>query len=224
VSEPTTRPVAAFDFDGTLSRRDTLVPFLSSVSGRARFVQVCTQLGLLGARRRVDVRDRDELKMELLRRLFRGRSEAELRERGELYARDLLTNELNPEVLRRVEQHREATHDVVFVSASLVYYLEPLARELGLQGVIAVEPAAEGGVLTGELTHPNVRAEQKAVRLREWLAEAPTGPLEHTELWAYGNSSGDHALLELAHHAYWLGRPSKVPAGSSILVPVARFP
>ncbi|MHB1139702.1 MAG: HAD-IB family hydrolase, partial [Microthrixaceae bacterium] len=73
----TTRPVAAFDFDGTLSRRDTLVPFLAKVAGRARFVQVCSQLGLLGARRRVDMRDRDELKIELVRRLFRGRSEAE---------------------------------------------------------------------------------------------------------------------------------------------------
>lgn len=219
-----TRSVAAFDFDGTLSRRDTLVPFLAKVAGRARFVQVCTQLGLLGARRRVDVRDRDELKVEMVRRLFRGRSETELRRQGEWYARDLLANELNPEVLRRVEQHRTAGHEVLFVSASLVYYLDPLARELDLQGVIAVEPAVDGDTLTGELTHPNVRAEQKALRLRDWLGEPPEGPLQHTELWAYGNSSGDHALLELADHAYWLGRPSKVPTDCSIMQPLAQFP
>jgi phosphatidylglycerophosphatase C len=219
MSDPTTRKVAAFDFDGTLSVRDTLVPFLARVGGRRRFAQVAAQLGLLGARRRVDVRDRDEVKAEMVRRLFIGRDEAELRRQGEIYARDLLANQLNPMVLRRLEQHRDAGHEVLFVSASLVYYLDPLARELGLQGVLAVEPAVEQGRLTGELTRPNVRAEQKALRLREWLGQRPTGPLHEAEVWGYGNSSGDHALLRLADHAYWLGRPAKLPAGARILLP-----
>ena len=51
---------------------------------------------------------------------------------------------------------------------------------------------------------PNVRAEQKAVRLREWLGQPPTGSLVDAELWAYGNSSGDH---ELRH------RPAEPAAG-----------
>jgi phosphatidylglycerophosphatase C len=219
MSDPTIRKVAAFDFDGTLSLRDTLVPFLSRVSGRRRFAQVAAQLGLLGARRRVDVRDRDEVKAEMVRRLFVGRDEAELRRQGEIYARDLLANQINPMVLQRLEQHRGAGHEVLFVSASLVYYLDPIARELDMQGVLAVEPAVEQGRLTGELTRPNVRAEQKALRLREWMGQRPTGPLHQAEVWAYGNSSGDHALLQLADHAYWLGRPTKLPSGARIMVP-----
>ena len=75
------------------------------------------------------------------------------------------------------------------------------------------------GRLTGALTHPNVRAEQKAVRLREWMGQPATGPLHGVELWAYGNSSGDHALLQLADHRYWRGRPNKVPAGSELFAP-----
>lgn len=207
------RRIAAFDFDGTLSRRDTLVPFLASAGGRARFARVCANLGVSGARRTVDVRDRDGLKEQMIRQLFAGRSESELVSRARLYSRDLLTNQLRPEVLRRLDQHRDAGHEVVFVSASLAHYLDPLAAELGVAGVLAVELESVDGRLTGGLARPNVRAEQKAIRLREWLGQEPHGPLDGVELWAYGNSSGDHALLELADHAFWLGRPNRRPAG-----------
>ena len=208
------RTVAAFDFDGTLSRRDTLVPFLATAGGRRRFATVCGRLGVSGARRNVDVRDRDALKERMLRELFVGRREDDLREHGDRYAQRLLAEQLRPGVRRRLEDHRRAGHDVVIVSASLVYYLDPLADALDVQGVLAVEPEALDGVLTGELARPNVRAEQKALRLREWLGREAEDPLEDVELWAYGNSSGDHELLELADHRFWLGREAKLPAGT----------
>jgi phosphoserine phosphatase len=108
---------------------------------------------------------------------------------------------------------------VLFVSASLVYYLEPLATMLDVQDVLAVEPEVRDGRLTGELVRPNVRAEQKALRLREWLGAPEHGPLEGVELWGYGNSSGDHELLAMSDHAAWMGRPNKVPAGCRVFRP-----
>ena len=88
---------------------------------------------------------------------------------------------------------------------------KPIARELSIDDVIGVEPEVAGGVLTGRLAHPNVRAEQKAIRLREWLGAPALGPIEDTTVHAYGNSSGDHELLALADRAWWLGRSSKCP-------------
>lgn len=208
-----TRRVAAFDFDGTLSRRDTLVPFLASCAGRRRFASAAARLGLTSRRRGVALADRDAQKEALIAELFSGRDVEQLREAGRRYARDLLANELRPAVLDRLHRHRHCGHEVVFVSASLVYYLEPLAEQLDVQAVIAVEPEVHDGRLTGALARPNVRAEQKAVRLREWLGAPSQGPLEGVELWAYGNSSGDHALLELADHAQWLGSPRSRPPG-----------
>ncbi|MEI2698466.1 MAG: HAD-IB family hydrolase [Microthrixaceae bacterium] len=213
------RCVAAFDFDGTLSRRDTLVPFLAKVAGRRRFAGECARLGLIGARDPIALRDRDATKERLLRALFTGRDAEELRQMGARYARDLLSDQLRPAVLERLQDHRRTGHDVVFVSASLVYYLEPLAEMLGVRAVLAVEPAESGGRLTGDLARPNVRAEQKAVRLREWLGAPPSGPVSGVRLWGYGNSSGDHALLDMSDHAFWLGRPAKLPVGSAMFEP-----
>ena len=214
-SDQPLRRVAAFDFDETLTRRDTLVPFLFRVAGPLRFVVACLKVVAAGVRGQVSLLDRDAVKERLLALLFVGRSEAQLRRLAEQYARTILHDGIDDATLARLRAHLDRGDEVVFVSASLEYYLRPVAETLGIHDVIGVELAAVEGLLTGELAHPNVRAEQKAVRLRERLGQPAEGPLEGIELWAYGNSSGDHALLEMADHPFWRGRPAKLPPGST---------
>ncbi len=212
--------IAAFDFDGTITKRDTLVPFLAKVAGPARFTSTCARLGLLGARGRVPVKDRDRVKEHMIELLLGGMAEHDLRAQGERYARDLLTSDrLRPDVLARIAEHHRAGHTTLIVSASLVYYLDPIARELSMDGVIGVEPEVVDGVLTGRLARPNVRAEQKAVRLREWLGVDPDAPVADVVRHAYGNSSGDHELLAMAGQGWWFGKDAKVPPGSRTFRP-----
>lgn len=215
---PLPRRVAAFDFDGTLTRHDTLVPFLLRVAGAPRFAATSVKLGAQGLLGKVPLRDRDRVKELMIRSLLAGRSESELHRLGEAYASEILAERMNDDVLRRLREHLEQRHEVLLVSASLVYYLQPIARQLGIDAVIAVEPRVVGGVLDGSLTRPNVRAEQKAVRLNEWLraTRSDSGAGDRpVELWAYGNSSGDHELLALADHPFWLGPERKRPSGTS---------
>lgn len=223
-ADPTrSRVVAAFDFDGTVSRRDTLVPFVAAVAGRRRSIGAGVGALAVGLRRQLNLGDRDEVKAWMVKRLLAGTPQRELEREGGIYATRLIDNGLRPEVVEQIRRHVAAGHHTLFVSASLVYYLDPIARHFNMDGVIAVEPDVRDGVLTGEMRHPNVRAEQKAIRLREALGLAPEGPLAGVELWAYGNSSGDHALLAAADHAFWLGRPSKCPSGSVPFVAGAAF-
>lgn len=216
-SDPTV--VAAFDFDGTISRRDTLIPFLARAAGRSRFVAANARLGLSGLRGRLALRDRDLVKEQMLELLLAGRSEDELRSLGERYAQELLERDrLRSDVVTRVEEHVDAGHRTVIVSASLVYYLEPVARALSIDDVIGVEPEVVDGRLTGRLARPNVRAGQKPLRLREWLDAPATGPVG-VRVHGYGNSSGDHELLAASDVAWWLGRPAKLPPGARVFTP-----
>lgn len=218
-----TRRVAAFDFDGTVSKRDTLVPFMARVAGLPRSAVAASAAAWSAVRGHLDWRDRDDVKVHMIRRLLTGRPEADLLVAGERYARSLLAGGLRPGVVEVLHRHVAAGHETLFVSASLVYYLDPLAATFGLAGVIAVEPEVRDGVLTGEMARPNVRAGEKGVRLRDWLGAPSSGPLDGVELWAYGNSSGDLALLELADHGFWLGKPSKCPAGAVQFGPDVAF-
>ena len=194
--------VAAFDFDGTLARRDTLVPFLRQVRGTPRVLAAA-------ARSAVRSRERDAFKVAVIGHLFRGVPAERLARLGEAYV-PTLVEQLRPEMVERVRWHEAQGHAVVIVSASLGAYLRPLADRLGLDAALAVElVAGADGLLTGELVGQlNTRGPEKVARLRVW-ADQRFGPATGFELWAYGDSSGDEELLALSDHPTWVGRRAR---------------
>lgn len=204
-------PVAAFDFDGTLTRRDTLLPFLAKLTGWPRALSVmASQARHLGQRNQPEFRD--GVKERMLRRLLVGRSALELQTQGLLYASQM-PKRYRDDTLARVKWHAAHDHHLVLVSASLQTYAEPAARALGFDEVIAVQLEADDtGALTGEMTGPNVRGPEKAVRLRAYLADRIG---DDVELWAYGNSEGDSHLLAMADHPTLVGRQPITAAPTS---------
>lgn len=194
------RRVAAFDFDGTLSRRDCLVPFLVRVGGLGRFLLAMLaelpRLVGVGLHRT----SRDELKASVFARVLRGRRVAEVEAAGAEFAAEILRRRLREDTVARVEEHRRRGDELVLVSASLDVYLRHVGAALGFDGVCAVQLEARDGVLTGVMAGGNVRGPAKVERLERWLGE----PVGAVELWAYGDSPGDAALLEAASHAVWV--------------------
>jgi len=189
------RVIAAFDFDGTLTRRDTLVPFLSTVAGRGpvaaalaaeapRLVYAATGRG-----------DRDGAKVRVLRRLLAGRAYAEVAAAGRTFGAELVRSGISAEARDRLAWHRCQGHDVAIVSASLDVYLLEVADRLGVAHVLcSTLEVDDRGRCTGLLRGRNCRGAEKVARLRPLLEG------EDTELWAYGNSGGDEEMLALAQH------------------------
>ncbi len=204
----TGRRIAAFDFDGTLTRRDTLLPFLVRSCGARRVATAVVGVGPHAARASFgrleqDLHHRDASKAALLDALLGGRKAEWLAAEGASFA-PTLPRRIRPEMVDRVAWHRAQNHELVIVSASLAAYLTPFAETEGFDHVIAVamQPDVDG-VLTGTMVGGNVRGPTKATRLRAWL-----GDEEDVELWAYGNSSGDTELLAMADHPTWVAGPN----------------
>src|SRR4051812_7774003 len=190
--------VAAFDFDGTLTTRDTVVPFLDEVAGRAGLVAGLLRhpLSLLDATLR---RDRDRFKAAAVRAVFTQRESLAVERIGASFARTIEHSWLRADTPGRLRWHQEEGHVVVLVSASLGTYLRPVGEALGVDAVLCTEAmVGRDGRYTGLLEGQNCRGEEKMRRLRRWLAEAG---LEDAELWAYGDSEGDTAMLAAAAHA-----------------------
>jgi HAD superfamily hydrolase (TIGR01490 family) len=204
--------LAAFDFDGTLTRGDSLLPFLRLALGWPRLL--CTlllcapwliayALGIMGNQR---------AKARLLRVSLRGRGVAELERLAGQFTKQRLSKAWRVDALARLRQHQQAGHRCVIVSASPDIYLRSVARELGVAHLICTEMQAQNGALTGEMNTPNCHGEQKAIRLQAWItsqgAANAAGPAAlPATLYAYGDSSGDAAMLRLANYAFLRGRP-----------------
>ncbi|MCU1360801.1 MAG: hypothetical protein JWN99_2090 [Ilumatobacteraceae bacterium] len=198
------RPVvAAFDVDGTLTVRDCVRPFLERLGGRR---SIATAM----ARRPVETvrgglrRDRDALKDVVVGGVYRGRSVAAVAAAGREFAHSVTERMLRDDTLGRLRWHQRMGHRTIFVSASLASYLEPLAQNLGVERALCTDVATDLGradVYAGRLAGPNCRAQEKLVRLRQWLDEEDIG---EAEIWAYGDSRGDREMLAAAHHPTWV--------------------
>jgi phosphatidylglycerophosphatase C len=188
------RPIAAFDLDGTLTRRDTLLPFLASVVPRPRLVRALADQALrVPAAVARGALDRDALKERLLVRVFAGTPRDAIDAAGAAYGRRLAERGISPAMRERLAWHRAEEHHIVIVSASLDVYVREVARALEVDDAMAstLEFDADGRC-TGRLLGGNCRGAEKARRLRTLLDGGAS------IAYAYGNSRGDREMLALA--------------------------
>ena len=188
----TRREVAAFDFDGTLVARDSLLPFLRRVCGTRAVARALALESPRLARAAGFAGGRESAKAALFARLLAGRRLVDLEPVVDAYAEHVVARCLRPDTIRNVEWHRGEGRELVIVSASPELYLVPIGRLLAFDAVLGTRLEIEAGRLTGRLDGRNVRGHEKVVRLRAHLGVGPV------RLWAYGDSAGDRELLALA--------------------------
>lgn len=100
--------------------------------------------------------------------------------------------------MERVEAHRSSGARVVIVSASYDLYVSEVGEITGAEAVLATQIEFVDGTCTGQLATPNCRGEEKVRRLSEWL-EQNCSTSEEVRVVAYGDSSGDDAMLAFAN-------------------------
>jgi phosphatidylglycerophosphatase C len=191
--------VAAFDFDGTLTRRETLLPFLLYVLGAAAVARHALVLAPTLVGYSLGLIRNDVAKERVLIRCLDGMSLNALQEMGERFAADKLPGLLRNEAMQRFEWHRQRGHRCIVISASIEIYVRPWAIKAGFDDVIATRlEMQEGGSIAGKLSGANCYGSEKVRRLEELL-----GARSGYTLYAYGDSRGDRELLSAADHAYY---------------------
>lgn len=189
--------IALFDFDGTLTRRDTLPIFYRLVVGRMRYIwaifRCAPQLvtaGVVGGKRR------DLAREAFTKTVLKGRTREDVSRAAVALAGRTLERGLRPDTTARLSWHLSQGHAVVVVSASFRPFVEMVGERLGVSDVIATRwEEGPDNTLTGNLRGHNVRGAEK-VRL------ISRHPILHQAsiIYAYGDSPGDRQMLALAHH------------------------
>jgi len=180
--------IALFDLDGTVTRRDTLLPFLAGyLAGHPlrllrlwRFAIALLEYALGG-------RDRGRLKSRAIRAVMGGVRRAPLDAYAEAFVLALGPHHrFLPGALAAIEAHRAAGDHLVLLSASPDLYVPRIGRLLGFERTLCTEVLWAGDRLDGALATENRRGEEK-VRCLEWLR----GQYPNAAVVAYGNSAAD---------------------------------
>lgn len=206
--------VAVFDFDGTLTRRDSFLPFLRAIAGRRRYLLGLVKLSpvLLGYCFKLIPNWR--AKEAMLTHFLAGVSTTRLIAVSERFARRALPKLLRPEAIARLAWHQQKGHQTLIVSASLEAYLRPFAELMDIDYVAGTRLESRDGHITGRILGNNCYGPEKVVRLQAIFPEA----LERTKpyvLYAYGDSKGDRELLAIAQYPYYRNFGHKAAPGLS---------
>jgi phosphatidylglycerophosphatase C len=190
--------LALFDLDGTLTRRDTLAPYVFGfLAAHPRGYLGLPDLLPTLARFVLGRAGRGALKASFLRATLGGRSRAELTAWSERFVSQLLRNGFFAQALSQVAMHREARHRLVLLSASTDLYVPRLGEVLGFDQVVCTGVKWAGDRLAGDLATPNRRGQEKVRVLQELRTQWPGVPVI-----AYGNAASDVAHLRLAEQGF----------------------
>ena len=196
------RPIAAFDFDGTLLNGDCLLILQRLV--RSPFGKLLDGVQLLPALLlwKSGLRSTAWFKQVFLRMLLTPAMQTRSREQRHQLLQHTLANalwrRLRPEALARLDWHRQQGHRLVIVSASPRCLLQPIAEQLNVE-LVATETTDPCSGAPIELRSANCKGPEKINRLAQWLER----PLNSVELHAYGDSCGDRELLQSAAYPHW---------------------
>lgn len=207
-----TRIVAVFDFDGTLTRRDSLPWFLWHVSSPGEFVWNAVVLLPTLLRYAFGSVENSPAKERVLGQFLAGKPVEKIRAVAKSFAAETIPSLLDPEAIGRLRWHQEQGHTTVLASASPELYVRPWAEAEGFDEAVGTRLETEEGVFTGHFATPNCHGPEKPRRL-----EAAGFDLGDATVYAYGNSRGDRELLEMADHGFYqsFGNPTEPDSQNS---------
>jgi phosphatidylglycerophosphatase C len=190
--------IAVFDFDGTLTTRDSFMRFLAwrrpGLGFEADFLATLPLLALYAGR----FVGNDAHKMAMFKRRFAGMSLGAFKDLSRGFSLEGVPRILRSAAVDRLLRHKDLGHQVVIISASFADWIEPWAATLGVDKVIASRAEVREDRLTGKLDGPNCYGAEKLRRLMALFPDRAA-----YQLHAYGDSRGDKALLDAADHSYY---------------------
>ena len=183
--------IVAFDFDGTLTTRDSFTAFLAWRAGPIRYA-----LGLLRLvpelARYAFLHDRGRLKAAAVREFLSGLTPRTLGEAAEAFAAAKITTLLRPDALATWRRWKDTGAQMLIVTASPEAIVEPFARRLGADSLIGTRlKIGDSSRITGPLDGENCRGPEKVRRI---TAQFGTQVLAA----AYGDTDGDREMLAMA--------------------------
>lgn len=188
---------AFFDFDGTITNKDSFIDFLKYSNSFYKFWFYFILLSPVLVLFKLRVISNEKAKQIVLSMFFKGEKVTEFKEKTNSYTTNQLPKIVKQNAIDKILWHKQQNHKVVVVSASLKCWLLPWCEKNNLE-LIATELEVEQGILTGNLKTKNCFGKEKVRRIKERFVIN-----KNDAIYAYGDSIGDREMLELADHKHF---------------------
>lgn len=185
-----------FDFDGTLTTKDTLLEFIKFYHGQIKFYLGLVVLSPVLVALLLKIIPNWRAKEIVLAWYFKGVAIDDFNKKCVLFGKKIIPSLLRPKGMTALKKY-QADSDVVVVSASPENWVAPWCREHNID-CIATQLEVIDNMLTGKIQGLNCYGPEKVNRIKKKY-----DPSTYNTIVAYGDSSGDNEMLKLAKEAYF---------------------
>jgi phosphatidylglycerophosphatase C len=191
------KKIAFFDFDGTITKKDSLLEVIKYQKGTPAFFRgfllnvpylIALKLNLI---------TNQAAKEKILTYFFGGIPLSSFQSACDDFIDDKFESILRPGALTAVKNLQESGFEVVIVTASVENWIKKWSDHLDV-GLVGSVLEIKNNLVTGKLTGKNCHGEEKAVRIK---ARYDLSCFD--EIYCYGDSGGDKQMLALATKAFY---------------------
>ncbi len=189
--------IAFFDFDGTITTKDTLISLIKYQAGSGTFWRGMLLNLPVFAALKLKLISAQSAKEKVLIHFFKNTPLTVFQSECDRFASDALPGLIRKDALREIARLKNDGFEVVIVSASAENWIRNWADAIGVK-LIATKLAHSNGQLSGNINGLNCNGLEKVSRIK---SEYDLSCFD--EVYCYGDSSGDKPMLSLATKAFY---------------------
>jgi len=190
-----------FDFDGTITRKDSLIEFIIFYHGWAKFFLGLFILSPILILYAIKILSNHSAKQKLLQYFFNKESRDTFNKKSTHFALKHIPTLLRNDALQQLKIHLSRNETIAVVSASAENWIKPWCDQMGLR-CIATRLEIKNNQLTGKFLGNNCYGVEKVNRIKQEFDLS-----SFTKIIAYGDSRGDREMFALADHYYYKSFP-----------------
>lgn len=184
--------LALFDFDGTLTTKDSLEEFIIFAVGKRSYYTKLIFFSPVYFMYKIGLMHNSKAKEMLFRLYFKGISETAFKRMATEFGVTKIDTILRKEIYEKFQEHKLNGDRVVVVSASMKCWLKPWSDKEEVE-LLSTELEFTNGYFSGYFKTSNCHGEEKLRRVKELLNLD-----DYEMIFTYGDSSGDDAILAIA--------------------------
>lgn len=188
------RTLYLFDFDGTLTNKDTLFDFLKFSFSKAYFINYLLFMPLFVVSK-LKIIDPGKVKEKFISQFMKGLSTHQIDKLAQNYFEanhQKLIHTKADVYIKSINNY----NDKFIVSASLDIWVKPFADYYGMGLICTKAGFDENGVFTGKFVSNNCNNEEKKLRIEKEIDLS-----FYDEIIAFGDTKGDEAMFSIATKA-----------------------
>jgi len=178
-----------FDFDGTLTTRDTLRPLAHYLAEIKKERLKLFFFYLLLILYKLNLIDDHQLKQKFLTIFLNKESLTNVKSIVKCFLADKLESLINLPAFSKLKEHLSMGDRVYLVSANFDFFLEPLIEKWKLSGLISTETEKQNTCLTGKIIGPTCKGKYKVEKVVKKFGAAAM-----IDMVVYGDNEDDCLL------------------------------